>query len=94
LHGWNGSFPKFLKGFLDPTGVELLDKLLTYNPKDRITAKEALDHPYFDEYFDNENKKSSQSKLRYRYIWIAADTSFTAISSDTDNTISSNNTAC
>ena len=27
--------------------VDLLDKLLTINPKERVTASQALDHDYF-----------------------------------------------
>ncbi|KAK6943898.1 Protein kinase domain [Dillenia turbinata] len=33
---------------LGPDGVDLLSKMLTYNPADRISAKAALDHSYFD----------------------------------------------
>jgi len=33
---------------LDPNGVDLLSKMLQYDPAKRISAKEALDHPYFD----------------------------------------------
>ncbi|KAK3018227.1 hypothetical protein RJ639_002761 [Escallonia herrerae] len=33
---------------LGPDGVDLLTRMLKYNPADRISAKEALDHPYFD----------------------------------------------
>ncbi|CAN8284861.1 unnamed protein product [Cochlearia groenlandica] len=33
---------------LSPEGVDLLTKMLKYNPADRISAKIALDHPYFD----------------------------------------------
>jgi cell division cycle 2-like protein len=34
---------------LSDKGLDLLQKLLTYNPEKRITAKEALCHPYFEE---------------------------------------------
>ncbi|XP_028776901.1 cell division control protein 2 homolog C [Neltuma alba] len=33
---------------LGPEGVDLLSKMLKYNPAERISAKAALDHPYFD----------------------------------------------
>ncbi|XLR28209.1 hypothetical protein S83_056109, partial [Arachis hypogaea] len=33
---------------LGPDGVDLLTKMLKYNPAERISAKAALDHPYFD----------------------------------------------
>ncbi|CAL0308610.1 unnamed protein product [Lupinus luteus] len=33
---------------LGPHGVDLLTKMLKYNPAERISAKVALDHPYFD----------------------------------------------
>mmetsp|Transcript_36739 Transcript_36739/g.57713 ORF Transcript_36739/g.57713 Transcript_36739/m.57713 type:complete len:438 (-) Transcript_36739:139-1452(-) len=35
--------------FLTESGYDLLNKMLTYDPKKRITAKEALEHPYFTE---------------------------------------------
>jgi serine/threonine protein kinase len=31
-----------------------LEKFLLYDPKDRITAKDAMNHPYFDD-LDKEN---------------------------------------
>ncbi len=32
---------------MDALAFDLLDRFLTLNPKQRITAKEALEHPYF-----------------------------------------------
>ena len=34
---------------LSPLGLELLEALLRYNPARRITAKEAMKHPYFED---------------------------------------------
>uniref|UniRef100_A0A0D9V8Z8 Protein kinase domain-containing protein n=1 Tax=Leersia perrieri TaxID=77586 RepID=A0A0D9V8Z8_9ORYZ len=33
---------------LEPEGVDLLSKMLQYNPANRISAKSAMEHPYFD----------------------------------------------
>ena len=33
---------------LDPLGVDLLKQILVYDPKKRITARKALQHPYFE----------------------------------------------
>jgi serine/threonine protein kinase len=35
--------------FLSVQGLDVLDRMLTYNPSKRITAKEALNHPWFSE---------------------------------------------
>jgi cyclin-dependent kinase 1 len=57
LPDWNALFPKWHKSSfhntvldnLDDEGLDLLEKFLMYNPKDRITAKDSLNHPYFDD---------------------------------------------
>ncbi|KAI6176157.1 Mitogen-activated protein kinase [Aphelenchoides bicaudatus] len=36
----------------DPRGLDLLDKLLTFNPNQRITVEQALAHPFFEQYYD------------------------------------------
>ena len=35
---------------LSPSGLDLLSRLLAYDPKDRITADEAMSHSYFKEH--------------------------------------------
>ena len=35
---------------MDTFALDLLEKMLCYNPDERISAKEALSHPYFHSY--------------------------------------------
>ena len=38
--------------------IDLLDKMLKFDPSERIKAKDAINHPYFKEFFsDNEDEK-------------------------------------
>jgi cyclin-dependent kinase len=53
LPDYNASFhvyePKpFVISQLDKLGLDLLSKLLVQNPDERISAKQAMEHPYFD----------------------------------------------
>ena len=34
------------------TALDLLDKMLTFNPEKRITIEESLAHPYLEQYYD------------------------------------------
>jgi mitogen-activated protein kinase 1/3 len=36
----------------DPRALDLLEKMLTFNPHKRITIEEALAHPYLEQYYD------------------------------------------
>lgn len=40
---------QLLKSKTDPLLVDLITKIMQYSPKRRVTAFEALCHPYFDE---------------------------------------------
>lgn len=46
---WKGaSIKQYLKA-LDSDAVDLLEKMLVYDPSQRISAKAAMNHPYFDD---------------------------------------------
>lgn len=46
---WNGEGLKKAVPQMDEVGLDLLEKMLIYNPAKRISAKAALDHPYFND---------------------------------------------
>lgn len=45
--------------------LDLLDKMLTFNPNKRIEVEEALAHPYLEQYYDptDEVRPSERSEL-------------------------------
>lgn len=44
---WSRLFPN-----ADPLALDLLGKMLTFNPHNRIPVEEALAHPYLEQYYD------------------------------------------
>lgn len=44
---WTSLFPD-----ADPRALDLLDKMLTFNPNRRILVEDALAHPYLEQYYD------------------------------------------
>ncbi|CAN6643567.1 mitogen-activated protein kinase Fus3p [Trichomonascus vanleenenianus] len=43
----------------NPLAVDLLEKMLTFNPAKRITVEEALQHPYLEAYHDAEDEPTA-----------------------------------
>lgn len=46
------------KKFIDEDSIDLLDKLLRFDPNERLTAMEAMQHKYFDK-VRNEQSQSN-----------------------------------
>lgn len=54
---FKASFPKWARDHsqplcqnLDDQGLDLLEMMLVYDPAGRISAKQACNHPYFEDY--------------------------------------------
>lgn len=45
--------------------LDLLDKMLTFNPHRRITVEEALAHPYLEQYYDPTDEVSGDDVFYY-----------------------------
>eukprot|EP00976_Prorocentrum_cordatum_P032230 655372-Prorocentrum_minimum.AAC.3 len=50
---------------LSDLGFDLLNKLLTYDPEARISAQDALDHPWFEEHPLPKAKVSSSRRTKH-----------------------------
>lgn len=47
---------------ITPEAIDFLDKLLRYDHQDRLTAKEAMKHPYFYPVLEAERERSKQER--------------------------------
>lgn len=47
---WERNFDKPLCHSLDDAGLHMLEAMLVYDPAGRMSAKQACNHPYFEEY--------------------------------------------
>lgn len=57
---WTRLFPN-----ADKNALDLLDKMLTFNPHNRITVEDALAHPYLEQYYDPGDEVRS---VQYDYV--------------------------
>jgi mitogen-activated protein kinase 1/3 len=57
---WVRLFPK-----ADPKALDLLDKLLTFNPNNRITVENALAHPYLEQYYDPDDEPVAEKPFTF-----------------------------
>ena len=53
--------------------LDLLDKMLTFNPDRRITIEEALAHPYLEQYYDPQDEVCFHSDQLHRQLEVAFD---------------------
>lgn len=44
-----------------PEAVDLLSKMLVFNPHKRLTASQCLEHPYLAEYHDPDDEPTSET---------------------------------
>lgn len=51
---WAKLFPN-----ADPRALDLLDKMLTFNPHNRYSVEEALSHPYLEQYYEPDDEVST-----------------------------------
>jgi len=58
-HPWN----KVFKKNTPPSAIDLISKVLVYNPEKRLKPMEALLHPFFDELREKETKLPNGSPL-------------------------------
>ncbi|XP_044733180.1 mitogen-activated protein kinase 1 [Chrysoperla carnea] len=54
-----------LFGNADPRALDLLDKMLTFNPNKRIGVEEALSHPYLEQYYDPADEPVAEEPFRF-----------------------------
>lgn len=59
---WNKLFPQ-----ADQKALDLLGKMLTFNPYKRISVEEALAHPYLEQYYDPADEVRTITKFRWNF---------------------------
>ncbi|MPC25199.1 Mitogen-activated protein kinase 1 [Portunus trituberculatus] len=49
----------------DAKALDLLDKMLTFNPHKRITVEDALAHPYLEQYYDPADEPVAEEPFKF-----------------------------
>ncbi|PIO60412.1 hypothetical protein TELCIR_18090, partial [Teladorsagia circumcincta] len=49
----------------DPRALDLLEKMLTFNPHNRINIEQALAHPYLEQYYDPNDEPVCEEPFTY-----------------------------
>eukprot|EP00730_Choanoeca_flexa_P015743 TRINITY_DN7297_c0_g1_i1.p1 TRINITY_DN7297_c0_g1~~TRINITY_DN7297_c0_g1_i1.p1 ORF type:complete len:364 (+),score=87.39 TRINITY_DN7297_c0_g1_i1:192-1283(+) len=49
----------------EPGALDLLNRMLTFNPQHRITVEEALAHPFLEQYYDPEDEPVCEEPFTY-----------------------------
>lgn len=57
---WSRLFPK-----AGPKALDVLEKMLTFNPNKRITVDEALAHPYLEQYYDPDDEPVAEKPFSF-----------------------------
>lgn len=53
---------------IDPVAIDLLEKMLVFDPRQRVTADEALAHPYLAEYHDEADEPVAHDKFDWELV--------------------------
>ena len=54
-------------GDVNPQAVDLLERILLFNPKKRITAAQALEHPYLAEYHEPSEETTCTQQFNFDF---------------------------
>ncbi|XP_072044482.1 mitogen-activated protein kinase 1-like [Amphiura filiformis] len=57
---WTKLYPQ-----ADHKALDLLDKMLTFNPNNRITVEESLAHPYLEQYYDPQDEPVAEKPFSF-----------------------------
>ncbi|KAJ2105019.1 MAPK protein hog1 [Coemansia sp. RSA 922] len=52
---------------IEPLAIDLLEKMLVFDPRKRITAAEALAHPYLETYHDEADEPEALNKFDWSF---------------------------